>query len=181
MLPRAVYITLVAMISWLANAQIVPSDCPKKKRMEVYSALQQYLADNSVSNVNVPPIVDNKMIDLRTLFTIVAIQNVEEQRNSITVSGALVLLWDQSPLGYKWSPKQFCNVTTFTLNRGQGSTWTPKLTLTNMQNLADWRDLMEKTPIELDFDGHAQMTLYSTFELSCSLRLRGFPFDSQVK
>ena len=139
--------------------------------------------DNAIANVNVPPAMsmEPQNIEIGLSLIINSLQGIDEVKNSIGIAGNLIVSWNSSALGYRWKPEDFCGISKLTINKASYSIWTPKLVVTNMLNLLDFRDLIEKAPAEVDGEtGMVSMNLYSTFELSCNLGLTTFPKDRHI-
>ena len=144
---------LIAFTKGLFGEISRPNCSVTGKNFQVYRALNDYLAENAIHDVNVPPIrsLDYPTVNPLIQFTLSSLKSIDEVENSISrkrfylsdnkrylnmmflfflflpVVGSLYVDWDVEPLGFTWNTTEFCGLESFVIPKAKSYFWTPKI------------------------------------------------------
>ena len=131
------------------------------------------LFNNKINPLVLPVRNPNDTVHVFTELTLQTIEDLDEKRQTFSVSGYLELTWKNEFL--VWDPNNYSGVQKIVAKCDD--IWLPELQVANI--IGDPLDLRQKNKhVLLASDGETTYWLYKTFTVSCDISIRYFPFDS---
>ena len=156
---------MLSLLILLASAEVAP-----KTEFDLHVDL----FNNKINPLVLPVRNPNDTVHVFTELTLQTIEDLDEKRQTFSVTGYLELTWKNEYL--VWDPKNYSGVQEIVAKCED--MWLPELQVANI--IGDPLDLRQKNKHALlASDGEASYWLYKTFTVACEISIRFFPFDAQ--